>query len=48
LLSATDFKLHINANANMENANKPEQLQAITARILQNLKNLSGLNSVVS
>jgi hypothetical protein len=44
----TDFKLHINANANMENANKPEQLQAITARILQNLKNLSGLNSVVS
>ena len=26
----------------MENMNKPEQLQAITSRILQNLKNLQG------
>ena len=30
----------------MENQNKPEQLQAITARILQNLKNLQGAPSV--
>lgn len=30
----------------MENQNKPEQLQAITARILQNLKNLDGAPSV--
>jgi histone deacetylase 1/2 len=30
----------------MENQNKPEQLQAIAARILQNLRNLQGAPSV--
>jgi len=32
---APDFKLHITPSSSMENVNKPEQLQAITARILQ-------------
>ena len=43
---APDFKLHITPSTSMENVNKPEQLQAITARILQNLKNLQGAPSV--
>lgn len=43
---APDFKLHLPPSPNMENANKPEALQTITARILQNLKNLQGAPSV--
>jgi histone deacetylase 1/2 len=43
---APDFKLHLTPSPNMENMNKPDQLHAITARILQNLKNLQGAPSV--
>ena len=38
---APDFKLHLTPSSTIENQNKPEHLYAITARILQNLKNLS-------
>lgn len=41
-----DFQLHLNPTSNMENLNKPEILQNITSRILQNLKNLQGVPSV--
>ena len=41
-----DFKLHLNPSSSMENMNKPEQLHAITTRILQNLKNLDAAPSV--
>lgn len=41
-----DFKLHLTPSTNMENMNNPEQLQAITTRILQNLKGLTGAPSV--
>lgn len=40
-----DFKLHLQQN-NMENLNKREYLDNITARILQNLKNIQGAPSV--
>jgi histone deacetylase 1/2 len=43
---APDFKLHLTPSTAMENQNKPEQLQAIAARILQNLRNLQGAPSV--
>jgi hypothetical protein len=43
---APDFKLHLTPSSTIENQNKPEHLYAITARILQNLKNLSGAPSV--
>jgi histone deacetylase 1/2 len=43
---APDFKLHLSPSPSMENLNKPEQLHAITCRILQNLKNLQGVPSV--
>jgi histone deacetylase 1/2 len=43
---APDFKLHLTPSATMENMNKPEQLQAICSRVLQNLKNLDGAPSV--
>jgi histone deacetylase 1/2 len=42
---APDFKLHLTPT-NMENANKRESLDGITARIMQNLKNLQGAPSV--
>lgn len=42
---APDFKLHLTPS-NMENMNKPDQLQVITSRILQNLKNLQAAPSV--
>eukprot|EP01038_Epipyxis_sp_PR26KG_P013312 gene13312-17834_t len=42
---APDFKLHLTAS-NMENQNKRDQLDNITTRILQNLKNLQGAPSV--
>lgn len=42
---APDFKLHLTASS-MENMNKREHLDNITARILQNLKNLQGAPSV--
>jgi histone deacetylase 1/2 len=42
---APDYKLHLTAAAT-ENLNKPEQLEALTARILQNLKFLQGAPSV--
>lgn len=42
---APDFKLHLTPS-NMENMNKREHLEGITARILQNLKNLAGAPSV--
>ena len=43
---APDFKLHLTPSVTQENHNKPEHLQAITTRILQNLKNLQGAPSV--
>jgi len=43
---APDFKLHLTQSPSMENMNKPEQLQAITTRILQNLRSLQGAPSV--
>jgi histone deacetylase 1/2 len=43
---APDFKLHLTPNQNMENQNKREHLEAITARVLQNLKNLQGAPSI--
>ena len=43
---APDFKLHLTPSPTQENHNKPEHLQAITTRILQNLKNLQGAPSV--
>jgi len=43
---APDFKLHLTPSSGMENQNKPDQLQAITARILQNLRSLQGAPSV--
>jgi hypothetical protein len=42
---APDFKLHLTPT-NMENMNKRDTLDNITARILQNLKNLQGAPSV--
>lgn len=42
---APDFKLHLTPS-NAENLNKRETLDNITARILQNLKNLQGAPSV--
>jgi len=42
---APDFKLHLTPS-NVENLNKPEQLQAITNRVLQNLKSIQGAPSV--
>jgi histone deacetylase 1/2 len=42
---APDFKLHLTAS-DMPNANKREHLDSITARVLQNLKNLQGAPSV--
>lgn len=41
-----DFKLHLTPSPSMENQNKPEELQSITSKILQNLKNLQGAPSV--
>jgi len=41
-----DFKLHLTPSPNMENQNRPDELQSITSRILQNLKNLQGAPSV--
>lgn len=41
-----DFKLHLQPSSSMENMNKPEQLQAITSRIIQNLKCIQGAPSV--
>ncbi len=43
---APDFKLHLTPSSSMENMNKREHLDNITARILQNLKNLQGAPSV--
>lgn len=43
---APDFKLHLTASSSMENMNRPEQLDAITSRILQNLKYLQAAPSV--
>jgi histone deacetylase 1/2 len=43
---APDFKLHLTPSQTMENQNKSEHLMAITARILQNLKNLQGAPSI--
>ena len=43
---APDFKLHLTPSTSQENHNKPEHLQAITTRILQNLRNLQGAPSV--
>jgi len=43
---APDFKLHLTPSTAMENMNRPECLQAITSRILQNLKNLQSAPSV--
>lgn len=43
---APDFKLHLTPSSSQENHNKPEHLQAITTRILQNLRNLQGAPSV--
>jgi len=43
---APDFQLHLTPSATMENMNRPEILQNITNRILQNLKNLQGAPSV--
>jgi histone deacetylase 1/2 len=42
---APDFKLHLTPT-NQENQNSPEQIHAITARILSNLRNLQGAPSV--
>lgn len=42
---APDFKLHLTAS-NMENLNKRDELDNITARILQNLKHLDAAPSV--
>lgn len=42
---APDYKLHLTP-AGMDNQNKPEQLESITQRILQNLKYLQGAPSV--
>lgn len=41
-----DFQLHLTPSPSMENHNKPEQLQAITNKILQNLKNIQPAPSV--
>eukprot|EP00605_Chrysophyceae_sp_TOSAG23-4_P000355 GSChrysophyteH1.ASY1.ANO1.402.1 assembled CDS len=43
---APDFKLSLKPNQNMENQNKKEHLDAITQRVLQNLKNLQGAPSI--
>lgn len=43
---APDFKLHLTPSPTMENQNKPDQLHAITMKILQNLKSLQGAPSV--
>lgn len=43
---APDYKLHLTPSQTMENQNKQEHLMAITARILQNLKNLQGAPSI--
>jgi histone deacetylase 1/2 len=43
---APDFLLHLTPASNMENMNKPEILQNVTTRILQNLKNLQGAPGV--
>ncbi len=43
---APDYKLHLTPSTTMENQNKAEHLMAITARILQNLKNLQGAPSI--
>lgn len=40
-----DFKLHLTPSS-IENQNRPEDLHAITTRIMQNLKNLQGAPSV--
>jgi histone deacetylase 1/2 len=43
---APDFKLSLKPNQSMENQNKREHLDAITQRVLQNLKNLQGAPSI--
>ncbi len=43
---APDFKLHLTPSPTQDNQNSPEQIQAITSRILTNLRSLQGAPSV--
>lgn len=43
---APDYKLHLTASTTLENANKPERLEELTSRVLQNLKYLAAAPSV--
>ena len=43
---APDYKLHLSAATGVEDMNRPEQLQAIAARVLQNLRCLEAAPAV--